>query len=283
MPALRLMVMVAHPDDEALGFGGVLARYSSLGADTFVVTCTRGDRGRFNGHAPGSESHPGPSELARIRERELLASTQVLGVRETVVLDYGDQVLDSAPIREIVPRLAAIVRRLRPDVVLTFPPDGAYGHPDHVAISQFATAAIVEAASPGAGEDGPAHQVSKLYYVAWGEAAWGAYQAAFRKLVSTVDGVQRQAVPWPDWSITTVVDTRPWWNTVWRAVSCHQSQVSGYAALKTLSPEHHEALWGHQSFYRVFSLVNGGRTRENDLFEGLPHGARTFRHVESAS
>ena len=115
----------------------------------------------------------------------------------------------------------------------------------------------------------PTHRVSKLYYLAWSEAAWRAYQAAFKHLVSVVDGVERQAVPWPDWSITTVVDTRRYWETVWRAVSCHRSQVAGYTALRTLTDAHHEALWGTQSFYRAFSLVNGGRCREHDLFEGL--------------
>ena len=115
----------------------------------------------------------------------------------------------------------------------------------------------------------PPHAVSKLYYIAWPESTWAAYQAAFRTLVSTVDGVERQATPWPDWAITTVIDTRDFWSTVWRAVSCHESQVAAYERLKDLSPEHHEALWGWQSFYRAFSTVNGGRARETDLFEGI--------------
>jgi len=76
-------------------------------------------------------------------------------------------------------------------------------------------------------------------------------------------------VPWPDWSITTVIDTRATWETVWRAVSCHTSQMGIFARLKDLLPELHEALWGAQSFYRVLSTVNGGRRQETDLFEGL--------------
>jgi hypothetical protein len=106
-------------------------------------------------------------------------------------------------------------------------------------------------------------------YIAWPESTWAAYQAAFRKLVSTVDGVERQAVPWPDWAITTVIDTRNFWSTVWRAISCHESQVVAYERLQQLSAEHHEELWGSQSFYRVFSAVNGGRSRETDLLEGI--------------
>ena len=66
-----------------------------------------------------------------------------------------------------------------------------------------------------------------------------------------------------------MIDTRAVWPTVWRAVSCHESQIAAYERLRELSPEHHEALWGRQSFYRVFSTVNGGRARETDLFEGM--------------
>jgi hypothetical protein len=66
-----------------------------------------------------------------------------------------------------------------------------------------------------------------------------------------------------------VIDTSEFWLTVWRAVSCHESQVAGYEQLMDLSPGHHQALWGRQSFYRVFSTVNGGRARETDLFEGV--------------
>jgi len=68
----------------------------------------------------------------------------------------------------------------------------------------------------------------------------------------------------------TEIDARPFWQTTWRAISCHESQVTAYERLQTLSPAEHEALWGRQGFYRVFSTVNGGRVRETDLFEGVP-------------
>ncbi len=269
----RLMAVLAHPDDESLGVGGALAKYASQGAEVFVLTATRGDSGRFRGHRPGDTQHPGPAALANIREAELRAAAAVLGVREVSILDYGDQHLDRANPREIVATLAGHVRRVRPDVVVTFGPDGAYGHPDHIAISQFTTAAMVAAADPTfpceGNEPGKPHAVAKLYYLAWPESAWKAYQSAFRKLVSMVDGIERQAVPWPDWAITTVIDTRSFSTTVWQAIRCHESQVTAYERLQGLSPEDHEALWGRQFFYRVFSTVNGGRERETDLLEGI--------------
>ena len=159
-------------------------------------------------------------------------------------------------------------------MVLTFGPDGAYGHPDHIAISQFTTAAIVAAADPacacGERPHGAAsHTVSKLYYIAWPENAWAAYQAAIQSLSTMVDGVERRATPWPDWAITTTIDTAAVWDTVWRAVSCHESQLGAFERLRNLDPEHHQAIWGRQSFYRALSIVNGGRARETDLFEGI--------------
>lgn len=274
MSVRKLMAVLAHPDDESLGLGGTLAKYAADGVEVSLVTATRGDAGRFRGRRPDDPGHPGPPELARIREAELRAAASELGVRDVWCLDYRDQQLDRADPRQAVADIARHVRRVRPDVVVTFGPDGAYGHPDHIAISQFTTAAMVASADPGlslTGVDGalPPHVVSKLYYLAWPASTWTAYEDALKKLVASVDGVERQATPWPDWAITTMVDTRRFWPAVWRAVSCHESQVAGYESLKNLSHEHHEALWGSQSFYRAFSHVNGGRVRETDLFEGI--------------
>ena len=256
----RLLAVLAHPDDESLGFGGTLAKYAAEGVEVFLLTATRGDSGRYRGHRPGTAEHPGQLALGEIREAELRAAAAVLGVREVSLLGYPDSQLDRTDPAEAISRIAAHITRVRPDVVVTFGPDGVYGHPDHIAISQFTTAAIVEAAP---------HAVSKLYYLALSRATLAAYQAGVNKLSSTVDGVERLAAPWPDWSITTEIDTRHVWPTVRQAVSCHESQILAYDRLPNLPPEHHEALWGVQSFYRAFSRVNGGRARETDLFEGI--------------
>ena len=260
-PRRRLMAVLAHPDDESLGVGGTLAKYAAEGVDVSLLTATRGDGGRFFGHRSGDQRHPGRPALGNIREAELRAAAAILGVREVSLLDYQDQHLDRADPGEAVGRIATHLRRFRPDVVVTFGPDGAYGHPDHIAISQFTTAAVVAAAD--------AHSVSKLYYLAWPQTTWVAYQEAVRTLSATVDGIERSATPWPEWAITTVIDTSDVWPTVWRAVSCHASQLAAYDRLKDLPPEHHRTLWGRQSFYRAFSIVNGGRVRESDLFEGV--------------
>jgi LmbE family N-acetylglucosaminyl deacetylase len=267
---LRLLAVLAHPDDESLGFGGTLAKYASEGVGTFLVTATRGERGRYRGHGPDDARHPGREELGKIRERELRAAASALGIREVSLLDYCDGDLDRADSNEAVEQIVRHMRRIRPDVVVTFGPEGAYGHPDHIAVCQLTTAAVVAAADPSyAAHTASSHAVSKLYYLEWPESTWAAYQEAFKTLSATVDGVVRRAIPWPEWAITASIDTRECWPIVWRAVSCHESQVAAYERLKCREPEHHEALWGRQWFYRVFSTVNGGRLQESDLFEGI--------------
>lgn len=250
------MAVLAHPDDESLGFGGTLARYASEGVETYLVTATRGERGRL-----GDRRGAPPDEVGRIRERELRDAARELGIREVSFLDYLDGELDTADPVEATARIALHIRRIRPQVVMTFGPEGAYGHPDHIAISQLATGAVMRAAHT--------HRVSKLYYMAWRKAHWDAHEAALKKLAMNVDGVERRPMPWPEWAITTVVDTAEFWPVVWRAVSCHESQMAIYRNLESLPEDRHRALWGSQDFYRVFSLVNGGRALEHDLFEGL--------------
>jgi len=260
------MCVLAHPDDESLGTGGALAKSAAEGVATYLLTATRGERGRFGDNV----NPPGPDVVGQTREAELMAAARELGLREVRVLGYPDGALDKADPAGAIARIAGHLRRVKPHVVITFGPEGAYGHPDHIAISQFTTAAVVCAADPSfdAGS-GPPHRVSKLYYIAWSPRKWSAYQAALRKLVFTVNGQERQAVPWPDWAITTAIDTSAVWPAVWRAVSCHQSQMSIYQKLAELSEEHQRGLWGSQEFYRVFSCVNGGPSQESDLFEGL--------------
>jgi LmbE family N-acetylglucosaminyl deacetylase len=269
---LKLLAVLAHPDDESLGFGGTLARYAAEGVETHLVTATRGERGRFGSLGKGGD----PVEVGRVREEELQAAAAVLGIREVSILGFPDGAVDQIAATTAIRAVVAHIRRIQPDVVVTFGPEGAYGHPDHIAISQVTTAATVCAADCGYRMDGGSqqdslspHRVAKLHYLAWRSKKWRAYQAAFRKLTSVVDGVERQATPWPDWAVTTEIDTSAYWPIVWKAVCCHQTQMSIYERLEHLTGEQQTALWGSQEFYRVYSSVNGGRRLETDLCEGL--------------
>ncbi len=264
---LKLMAVLAHPDDESLGFGGILAKYAAESIETSLVTATRGERGWFG----DEHEYPGLEALGQIREAELRAAAEVLGIRSVDFLEYIDGELDQAHPAEVVAKIVGHLRLVKPDVVVTFGHDGSYGHPDHIAISQFTTAAIIEAASTDSlyYRDLAPHSVAKLYYMAPTENLLDVYQFVFGDLVMHIDGVERRGAGWPDWQITTRIDTWAYWRTVWKAVCCHRTQLPAYHLLERLPEEQHKALWGCQTYYRAFSLVNGGRTVESDLFEGL--------------
>src|SRR5437764_1163102 len=128
--SLKLMCILAHPDDESLGMGSTIARYAHEGAEVHLLTATRGERGWLGDEA----SNPGLTELGRLREGELIAAARVLGIKSLALLDYTDGDLDQAAVDKIVPEIVGHIRRVKPQVVISFGPDGGYGHPDHIAI-----------------------------------------------------------------------------------------------------------------------------------------------------
>ena len=269
---LRLMCVFAHPDDESFAFGGTLALYAAQGIEVSLVSATRGERG----WAGDPTARPDPPELGRLREAELSAAAGVLGARRPTFFDYPDGELDRADPSEVIAKLVAALRRDRPDVVVTFGPDGAYGHPDHIAVSRHTTAAVLVAADPAHRDshDSPPHRVAKLYHRVWTAAERAVYLAAFPALGIDVGGERRQMVAWPEWAVTARLDAAAHWRAVWSAVACHRSQLADYAALARQSPGYHRALWGTQQFSLAMSLVAVGSGVETDLFAGLRHRPR---------
>jgi LmbE family N-acetylglucosaminyl deacetylase len=130
-----LLGVWAHPDDEAYLSSGLMARVDQLGGRSVVVTATRGE------HGTDDPRRWPPEELAAIRERELAASLAEIGVHEHRWLGYRDGGLGSVPLDEGAGAVAPLLDVLRPDVVVTFGPDGMTGHADHRAISAWTTEA----------------------------------------------------------------------------------------------------------------------------------------------
>ncbi len=263
---LKLMCIFAHPDDESMGTGGMLAKYAAEGVETYVISATRGERG-WQG-AP--EDNPGLQALGQQREGELHAAAALLGVHEVIILDYIDGDLDQANPVEVTSKLVSHIRRVRPHVIVTFDPFGAYGHPDHIAICQLTSAAVVAAADADypAAQTWPPHRVAKLYYLAETASLYDLYFAAFGEIVMEFDGVERRGAPWVDWAVTTRLDTSMYWRQASAAIAAHQSQVPD-DLWQSLSESFHQQLWREQTFYRALSFVNGGRAIEDDLFAGL--------------
>src|SRR3990172_4118142 len=266
MESLKLLAIFPHPDDESLGLGGTLAKYAAEGVETYLVCATRGERG-WSGP---EEQNPGLEALGRQREGELRCAAGILGLREVSFLDYLDGDVDRAGPAEIIARLTAHIRRIHPQVLVTFPPDGNYGHPDHIALAQFTAAALLCAAD-GSYPDlqgQPPHRVSKLYHMVDSKNFVEAVKEAIGEISMGVDGVERNHVGWGAWALTTRIEASAYFDTVWQAILCHRSQLADYGPLLELPRETLLKIWGTGTFVRIFSLVNGGRAVESDLFAG---------------
>ncbi len=171
-----------HPDDESSATGGLLARYHAEGRRTAVITCTGGEEGEI--HDPDLVYEEAFPRLAEIRERELRAACEILGVSELRLLGYRDSgMADSPPnehpesfhqadLDEAVGRLVAEIRRVRPQLVVTYGDDQrGYPHPDHLRVHEVTMAAVEAAADPGRlAEAGPPWQVAKVYWSVWSRA-----------------------------------------------------------------------------------------------------------------
>jgi len=139
----RLLGIFAHPDDETFCAGGTFARYAEQGAEIMVVSATRGEAGQIRDAAVGNRR-----TIAAVREAELRLACESLGITKVRCLDYVDGTLADADFSALANEVAEIICEFRPDVVITFGPDGGYGHPDHQTISAVTTAACQRTADP---------------------------------------------------------------------------------------------------------------------------------------
>ena len=265
--SLKLLAVFPHPDDETMGFGPTLARYSAEGIETYLLCATHGERGWFDSEGP----NPGLEGVARIREAELSCAAEYLGLREVNYLGYIDGDVDQADPEEIIGKIVGHVRRIKPHVVVTFAPDGNYGHPDHIALSQFTTGALVCAADQNFidADRQSSHRVLKFYYMVDSVDIVGTANEAFGGISMDVDGMTRHHIGWEDWQITTRLDNNKFMDVVQKAIQCHKSQLPGYGPISEWSLDELAKIFGIGNFYRAYSLVNGGRQVETDMFEGL--------------
>src|SRR5260370_15206775 len=172
-PPLTLMAVHAHPDDESSSTGGVMATYSDEGVRTLVVTCTNGEFGDGPaGIKPGEDGHD-RADVALTRLAELREACKHLGVAELELLGYHDsgmpeweyrhspEAFCNIPLDEVTDRISGLIERYRPQVVITYDPDGAYQHPDHVHAARAAIAAVEKTDIP-----------AKLYLTAMRRSEW---------------------------------------------------------------------------------------------------------------
>jgi LmbE family N-acetylglucosaminyl deacetylase len=271
---LTLMAVHAHPDDEASSTGGVLAQYSAQGIQTVVVTCTNGEFGDAPGQVkPGQDGHD-EEAVAQLRLSELRESCKILGVTHLELLGYHDSGMPdwdyrnrpdafcNVPLEVISARIAELIERYRPQVVISYDPDGAYQHPDHV---QAARAALAAAAVSGI----PA----KFYQTAFRRGAWQKIRDALREAGEDVsdwdepspEAVQQMAAE--EARITTMIDITGVLAQKREALMSHASQITD-SWFSKIPPEVAADAFGYESFVRVTD-TSGAPVPETDLFAGL--------------
>jgi LmbE family N-acetylglucosaminyl deacetylase len=260
MSTPTLLVVHAHPDDEVISTGGLLAVSADRGIRTVVVTCTDGALGVGDDRA----------EVARVRSVELEESCAHLGVSELVRLGHrdsgrnremaNDDSFIHVPVDEVATRVRAIIVEHRPDVVVTYPPDGGYGHPDHIHTHDATMAATRDA--PG---------VQKIYFTARSERFRSTMQRVVEQLASTPDGVAGPPPRTPATArITTVIDTSGTLDRRRAAFASHQSQLAGTQWLR-FPDDAFAMLFGEETYVRAFDTT-GAALPETDLFAGISFG-----------
>jgi len=243
-------------------------KYASEGIDVFLLTATRGDNGRYRGSPPEGSPHPGPMALADMREAELRAAASVLGVREVSLLGHGDQSVDRANPREAISFMVQHIRSIRPDVVVTFAPDGAYGHPDHIKINRATIAAFQQL-------QGEPEHPQKLYYTTGprrllrvGVTVMKVLGQNPRKAGINKD-MDLQAAVEAMTPVTTRATVAGYVAPTVKAMRCHASQIKRSKVVDFFSPLAGRIFMRTTSLSRVYPEPKPGEHIERDVFQGI--------------
>ncbi|MFG2378054.1 N-acetyl-1-D-myo-inositol-2-amino-2-deoxy-alpha-D-glucopyranoside deacetylase [Streptomyces sp. NPDC048504] len=279
--ARRLLLVHAHPDDESINNGATMAKYAAEGAHVTLITCTLGERGEV---IPPALRHLSGAGLAEERERELTAAMKALGVTDHGFLGGPGRYRDSgmmgtsdnddpacfwqADVDEAAGHLVEVIREVRPQVLVTYDPDGGYGHPDHIQAHRVAMRAAELAADAG-------QLIAKVY---WNRVPRTVVDEGFARLrdalpelpfaeTAAVDDVPGVV---DDGRITTVIDGTAYAAAKTAAMRAHATQieVAPDAPYFALSNDLAQPVFTTEYYELVHPAVSDGAP-ETDLFEGL--------------
>ena len=279
-----LLAIHAHPDDEVIATGGLLARSVAAGHRVKVVTCTDGSRGEVVGEGMDpAEVFP---RLAEVRRGEIADALAALGGPAHEFLGYADSGMMGtdgnedpasfwrADSHEAIGKVAAIVREFKPDVVVVYDAFGGYGHPDHIQVHRIGLLGV-EAASMGAmyPEAGPAWRVPKVYFTTFAKSAIASFNGYFleRDLPSPFgDTTDPAEIPMgtDDAQVTTVLDVRDQIEAKKAALLAHRSQIAPDSFFLNVPDDLMESFYGTEFYVRHRTDVPAP-TPEDDVFAGL--------------
>jgi LmbE family N-acetylglucosaminyl deacetylase len=264
------MAVHAHPDDEAIGTGGILARYAAEGVRTVLVTCTNGELGDGPGGVkPGEPGHD-TSVVVPLRRRELEASCEVLGISYLELLGYHDSGMMGwpqneepgsfwrTPVEEPAARLADLMRAYEPQVVVTYDENGFYGHPDHIQANRITHAALEACGIP-----------SKLYYTALPRSRLVGFSAVLADagIELPAEAQENPDFGTPDELVTTTVDCGEVTGRKYASLAAHASQSENIFFLQ-MGEERFSSIMRYESFVRAVDSTDAP-VPEDDLFAGL--------------
>lgn len=275
----RLLAVFAHPDDESFACGGTLAHYAKKGFAVTLVCATRGEAGEISDASLATRDN-----LAEVRERELRNAADALGVTELVLLDYRDSGMAGTPENghprafgnadpdEVVRELVGIVRRSRPHAVITFDPNGGYGHPDHIAAHNHATAAFHAAADPEIFPGlGTPWRPARLFYSVFSRGMFDKMKQGLASLgedVSEFEEWESSSILWEDEDIHAVIDVSGVADAKLKAWNCHRTQFGPDNPMRRVPEDQLSQIIGAETFVLGSpEPVNGARY--DDLFDGL--------------
>ena len=236
--------ILAHPDDESFGGAGVFAWAREQGIATGLVCATRGEAGGISDPALAT-----PITLGAVREQELRGAMNVVELTDLRLMGYRNsgmagtpenddpRALINAPREETIAHLVGQIRELRPETVITFGPDGVYGHPDHVYIGDVASEAVLEAARSTMATLGEPWRVSALYHVAVPRDVLIAYRNRDDGPFRYMSEEEFQRLGTPAEEITHWVDTVDYIDISRRAVLHHATQISAPAEIAGDTPQ----------------------------------------------
>ena len=274
-----LLAVHAHPDDESISTGGILAKYSAKGFRTVLAYGTRGEAGdilnpQFVSPKPGLN-------IKEIRALELEAAVKVLAVGSVYFLGYRDsgmagspenhhpQAFAQADIGKATTKLVEIIRRVRPQIIVTYNEKGTYLHPDHIMANRITLRAFQASADHQFEIDEVLEpwQPTKLYYTAIPlERIRRMYNIA--KEQGEDPGFDAEVIGTREEKISAIVDVREYLSQKLEALNCHQSQMNPNSIIRRMSEEFREEVMGYEHFQCVYGCP-AADTKETDLFEGL--------------
>lgn len=262
---LCLATILAHPDDETFGVGGTLLLYTDAGIVCHSLSLTRGEAGQSG---PAGGPPVSKERLGELRAAELAESGRRLGLASTTTFQYPDGGLAEAAPDAVIRDIVRWLRSVRPDVVITWGPDGGYGHPDHIAAGGLALQAITLAGvARHAPELGEHVHVRRCYQMVVTAETFDRLRELTPDLSAYMDSLATKPRRWTRSDLGAVIDIRSVAARKWHAMQAHRTQQGDLDRLERLK-DTSGFVAAEEVYLRAFPDP-GGPPLESDLLSGL--------------